>query len=195
MDSKIRLELLGITSNQVEAGVYAVVLCEAGGRRRIPIIIGASEAQSIQCRLQDIRTPRPLTHDLMVNMMRAYGLALKEVRLRQLSNGIFAADLLLTDGEREIAMDSRSSDAIALAVRVGAPIYTTPEVLENAGFEPDNTTAFQGNTDSRLRPRDAAAERATLRKRLQEAIECEDYEQAGRIKAELDRLDTEAPIP
>lgn len=191
MDSKIRLELLGITSNQVEAGVYAVVLREAGGTRRIPIIIGASEAQSIQCRLQDIRTPRPLTHDLMVNMMRAYGMALKEVILRQLSNGIFAADLMLTDGERDIAMDARSSDAIALAVRVGAPIYTSAEVLENAGFDPDDTPSAQAPERAR-RVRDVASERAALRKRLDEAIAREDYEQAGRIKADIDRLEASA---
>lgn len=191
MDSKIRLELLGITSNQVEAGVYAVVLREAGGTRRIPIIIGASEAQSIQCRLQDIRTPRPLTHDLMVNMMRAYGMALKEVILRQLSNGIFAADLMLTDGERDIAMDARSSDAIALAVRVGAPIYTSAEVLENAGFDPDDSPSAQA-PERALRVRDVASERAALRKRLDEAIAREDYEQAGRIKADIDRLEASA---
>ncbi len=181
MENKIRLELLGITGNQVEPGVYAVVLQQTGGTRRIPIIIGASEAQSIQCKLQDVRTPRPLTHDLLANMMRAFGIALKEVHLKKLPNGIFAADLMLTDGDREIAMDSRSSDAVALAVRVGAPIFTTPDVLEEAGFEPDEIRSRHQPVAERYVP-----SLEELQEAMEAAVEREDYEEAARIKRQIE---------
>lgn len=135
-DRKIKLELVGITYNQIESGVYAVILQQAGGTLRIPIIIGFPEAQAIECKLQEVVTPRPLTHDLTVNIMSSFGVALREVNIYKMPNGVFAAELMLEDGERRRTVDSRSSDAIALAIRVGAPIYTTPEVLEEAGFEP-----------------------------------------------------------
>ena len=124
--SKIRLELLGITYNQIESGVYAVVLQEMGGTRRIPIIIGFPEAQAIECKLQEIVVPRPLTHDLAINMLREYGISVLEANIYKLPNGVFAAELVLSDGKEVKVVDSRSSDAIALAIRVGAPIYTTP---------------------------------------------------------------------
>lgn len=185
MENMIRLELLGITANQVEAGVYAVVLQEADGTRRIPIIIGASEAQSIQCRLQEIHTPRPLTHDLMVNMMRAYGLGLLRVILKKLPNGIFAADLELFDGEREITIDSRSSDAIALSVRLGAPIFTTPRVLDEAGFEPEEMSKRAVRNPDRIKRTPTESE---LERKMTEAVEREEYDEAARIKKELDSM-------
>lgn len=187
MENKIRLELLGITGNQVEPGVYAVVLQQTGGTRRIPIIIGASEAQSIQCKLQDVRTPRPLTHDLLANMMRAFGIALKEVHLKKLPNGIFAADLMLTDGEREIAMDSRSSDAVALSVRVGAPIFTTPDVLEEAGFEPDEIRSSRHQPS----PEAHTPSVAELKAAMEAAVEREDYEEAARLKRRIEETSPE----
>lgn len=191
MEEKIRLELLGITGNQIEAGVYAVVLGQVGGTRRIPIIIGASEAQSIQCRLQDICPPRPLTHDLMVNMMRAYGLGLQEVILRKLPNGIFTADLLLTDGaDRMITMDSRSSDAIALAVRLGSPIFTTAQVLEEAGFDPeknDNRPQPPKRGVSKKHSKESGSISIDeLLKKMNEAAESENYEEAARLKRLID---------
>lgn len=134
------IQLIGITYNQIENGVYAVILQEVHGTRRVPIIIGFPEAQSIECKLQEIATPRPLTHDLMVNLMSTFGISLREVEIYRLPSGVFAAELVLyCNGERRI-VDSRSSDAIALAIRVGAPIYTSVQVLDEVGFEPDETT-------------------------------------------------------
>ena len=138
---KIRLKLIGITYNQIESGVYAVILQQAGGTRRIPIIIGYSEAQAIECKLQEVRTPRPLTHDLMASILSEFGITLREIVIYRLDSGVFAAELVLSDGSRTHIVDSRSSDAIALAIRVGAPIYTTPKVLSEAGFEPDDSKA------------------------------------------------------
>lgn len=194
---KIRLELIGITYNQIESGVYAVILQQAGGTRRIPIVIGFPEAQAIECKLQEVITPRPLTHDLMVNVMSAFGVSLHEVTIHKLSNGVFAAGLLLSDGERQRVIDSRSSDAIALAIRVGAPIYTTPEVLDEAGFEPGEKTGprpgKEGLKPTSQKPREsfkADMSRKSINELMadmQAAAEAENYEEAARIKEEIDR--------
>lgn len=195
---KIRLELVGITYNQIESGVYAVILQQAGGTRRIPIIIGFPEAQAIECKLQEVVTPRPLTHDLMVNVISGFGIMLQEVNIHKLDNGVFAAELVLTDGDRTRIVDSRSSDAIALAIRVGAPIYTTPEVLEEAGFEPgDKKTPSprpenmgnQVKLKSSLKSKNDLSRKSVeeLQKEMQNAADSEDYELAARIKEEIDR--------
>lgn len=123
----------GITYNKVERGVYALILQELGGTRRLPIVIGMSEAQSIECKLQDIVTPRPLTHDLVVNIMRAFGLNLKCVVIKQIEGGIFAADLHLSDTERSVVIDARSSDGISIAIRMGVPVYVSEELLARVG--------------------------------------------------------------
>lgn len=195
MDEKIELELLGITYNQIESGVYAVILQQKGGRRRIPIIIGSAEAQSIECKLQEVVTPRPITHDLMVGIMRAFNLQLTEVNLHRLPSGVFAADIILSDGSRSVTVDSRSSDAIALAVRTGTPIYTTPEVLEEAGFDPESKSTETAETS------EAVAQAATadlcrmsldkLQEAMQKAVESENYEEAARIKKEIESRENE----
>lgn len=201
---KIRLELVGITYNQIESGVYAVILEQAGGTRRIPIIIGYPEAQAIECKLQEVVTPRPLTHDLMVNVMSSFGIVLHEVYIYKLPNGVFAAELTLSDGGRKHVVDSRSSDAIALAIRVGAPIYTSADVLEEAGFDPNESK--QAETRSQ-RPRKANQPTATfqpdmnlksvsdLMADMQHAAETENYEEAARLKAEIDRRIAEGETP
>lgn len=189
-NSELRLlTLVGITYNQIESGVYALILQETGGSRRIPIAIGSSEAQSIECRLQDITPPRPLTHDLMVSIMRAYGLSMRGIVIKRIDGGIFAADIMLAaDDGREITVDSRSSDAIALAIRMGAPVYTTERVLAEAGVPPRNSTP------SAAAGRASQPEAADLKpfslehleSMLAEAVENERYEEAARLKAEID---------
>lgn len=194
MENKYLLELVGITYNQIESGVYALILQEAGGSRRIPIIIGFPEAQAIECKLQEVATPRPLTHDTMVNALAAFGVSLEEVEIRRLPNGVFAANLILFDGKDYRVIDSRSSDAIALAIRVGAPIYTSEAVLLEAGFEPDNSAAPSGNAPSKdnenatQAPRDISSLTIDeLSEAMLHAAENEDYEEAARIKNEIDR--------
>lgn len=137
MKKRHRLKLLGITYNQIESGVYAVILEEVGGDRRIPIVIGYAEAQAIECKLQEVKTPRPLTHDLMKTVLDSFELKLHAVEIYKLPSGVFAADLLIEGPDGDLRrIDSRSSDALALAIRTNSPIYTTAEVLEESGFRP-----------------------------------------------------------
>lgn len=137
MKKRHRLRLIGITYNQIESGVYAVILEETEGGRRLPIVIGFAEAQAIECKLQEVKTPRPLTHDLMKSIMDTFGIALRAIEIYKLPNGVFAADLVIEDAEGNLKrVDSRSSDALALAIRYDAPIYTTSEVLAESAFAP-----------------------------------------------------------
>ena len=193
---KIRLELLGITYNQIESGVYALILKEVGSNRRIPIIIGFPEAQAIECKLQDIKTPRPLTHDIMIQALSLYGINLSYVMIKRLPNGVFAADLHLNDGEKEVVIDSRSSDAVALAIRTNSPIYTSEEVLMEAGFDPEEIKRSRGkkletNTSSvkpvksRVSLENLSLEQ--LSDAMAKAAESENYEEAARIKAIIEQ--------
>lgn len=196
MEKKHRLELVGITYNQIESGVYALILQQAGGTRRIPIIIGFPEAQAIECKLQEVATPRPLTHDTMVTTLAAFGISLIEVNIRKLPNGVFAADLVFSNGQTEKIVDSRSSDAVALAIRVGAPIFTSDSVMREAGFDPDNGPSENDEAATPGEERHAPeADKSDLTRMsdaqlsaaMMKAAENENYEEAGRIKAELDR--------
>ena len=190
--SRCRLELVGITYNQIESGVYAVILRQAGGTRRIPIIIGYPEAQAIECKLQEVVTPRPLTHDMMINFMEEFGIRLKEIEIRRLPSGVFAADLIFTDGSQTRTVDSRSSDAIALAIRADAPIYTSSEVLEEAGFDPEENESHENAEETESHTPEQETSRVSvekLRAMMQKAAENEDYEEAARLKAEIDRIE------
>lgn len=195
MEDKYKLELIGITYNQIESGVYALILQQIGTNRRIPIIIGFPEAQAIECKLQDIKTPRPLAHDTMMHSLKSFGINLEEVLIKRLPNGVFAADLYFSDGERQQVIDARSSDAVALAIRWGAPIYTTEDVIREASFDPSEkkrpgVTPVKKPAINVKVSTQAGLENMTL-EQLSQAMEKaaleEDYEKAARIKAEISK--------
>lgn len=192
---KFRLELIGITYNQIESGVYALILQQVGTSRRIPIIIGFPEAQAIECKLQEIKTPRPLTHDIMVKTLTDFGVSLKYVMIKRLSNGVFAADLYFTDGVTEKIIDARSSDAVAIAIRTNAPIYTTEDVIREAGFDPKDQQRPKidrpRNVSVEVKLRNAGNLSTMTLEQLSQAMEqaalAEDYEEAARIKEEINK--------
>lgn len=182
MENRCKLNVVGITYSQIERGVYAIILQQENTNRRLPIVIGTSEAQSIECKLQNIKTPRPLTHDLMISCLRNYGVEITEIYIRRLPNGVFTADLKLSSDEKTIIMDSRSSDAIALALRSDAPIYTSQEVMDEAGFDVKDTNKKQDKAPVSY----SEMSIDELNKMLQIAVENEQYEEASRIKKEID---------
>ncbi len=182
MENRCKLNVVGITYSQIERGVYAIILQQENTNRRLPIVIGTSEAQSIECKLQNIKTPRPLTHDLMISCLRNYGVEITEIYIRRLPNGVFTADLKLSSDEKTIIMDSRSSDAIALALRSDAPIYTSQEVMDEAGFDVKDTNKKQEKAPVSY----SEMSIDELNKMLQNAVENEQYEEASRIKKEID---------
>lgn len=207
MTDKIALKLVGITYNQIESGVYAVILQEEEGPRRLPIIIGFPEAQAIECKLQEVKTPRPLTHDLMLSMMEKFRLSLREIWIYRLPNGMFAADMMIEGPRGELeSIDSRSSDAISLAIRAGVPIYTSSELLDEVGYTAEtqkekeiemakkissnkkSSVSIAKPSSSDIAKSDyASLPVSQLEKRMQKAVEEENYEEAGIIKRELDK--------
>ena len=183
MENRCKLNVVGITYSQIERGVYAIILQQENTNRRLPIVIGTSEAQSIECKLQNIKTPRPLTHDLMISCLRNYGVEITEIYIRRLPNGVFTADLKLSGDDKTIVVDSRSSDAIALALRSDAPIYTSQEVMDEAGFD-----VKDANVKKQEKAPASYSEMSVdeLNRMLQSAVENEQYEEAARIKKEID---------
>lgn len=143
---KIKLKVLGISYSQIQSGAYALILAQADGPYRIPVVIGAAEAQSIAIRMEGIIPPRPMTHDLFVSFAHAFGVKLKEVFIYKFEDGIFSSELIFTDGEREVVLDSRTSDAIAIAMRTKSPIFTTRAILDETGFIMEETTAENDST-------------------------------------------------
>ena len=131
---KIKLNVLGISYSQTQSGAYALVLAEEEGSRRIPIIVGGFEAQAIAIELEGLQPPRPLTHDLFKNFAGSYGIQLIEVNIHKLEEGVFFANVLFDNGDRQMVLDARTSDAIALALRFKCPIYTTDEIVDKAGI-------------------------------------------------------------
>lgn len=194
MEQRYRLELIGITYNQIESGVYALILQQTGTTRRIPIIIGFPEAQAIECKLQEIKTPRPLTHDIMMSALNDFGIQLEYVLIKRLPNGVFAADLHLSDGINQKIIDARSSDAVALAIRSNSPIYTTAEVLREASFDPSvkkvDDIVSSDSTNQQDSYGTSDLDKMSMEQLLQamnKAAEYEDYEEAARIKAEINK--------
>ena len=181
---KVKLNVLGITYSQVQTGAYALVLSEEGGHYRIPVVIGVAEAQSIAIKIENIIPPRPLSHDLIVGLSHAYGINLDEVFLYKFENGVFLSELRFSSEDRSVNIDSRTSDAIALALRTGAPIYTTREILEKTGFISDKldatSTKKQEETPKEVNLKKFAV--VELEKMLAKCVEREEYEQAAEIK-------------
>lgn len=193
MPERIRLKVLGISYSQIQSGAYALILAQVGGPYRIPVVIGAAEAQSIALRMESITPPRPMTHDLFVSFAHAFGVSLKEVFIYKFEDGIFSSELTFTDGDRTVKIDSRTSDAIAIAMRTGAPIYTTGEILDETGFvmevqpgeESEDEAAAAGapaySDDEPQSPRIENYTVEELEKTLAKLIEQENYEEAARV--------------
>jgi len=196
--SKVKLNVLGISYSQTQSGAYALVLTEEKGDRRIPIIVGGFEAQAIAIQLEGLNPPRPLTHDLFYNFAVAFKIDLLEVNIYKLEEGIFYSRLTCYDGKNTINIDSRTSDAIALALRFKCPIFTTEDILERSGivldFEKESKTQQKVHaTKSQDETRKGEYEELRnlsvedLKTGLEEAIRTENYEKASMIRDELNR--------
>ncbi|MDE7459355.1 MAG: bifunctional nuclease family protein, partial [Muribaculaceae bacterium] len=189
--------------SQLQSGAYALLLSEENGPHKIPIVIGGAEAQSIAIKMEGIIPPRPLTHDLFVSFAHAFGVKLTEVFIYKFEDGIFYSELTFSDGNRTVQLDARTSDAIAIAMRTHAPIYTTHEVVTETGFiindndladSRDDAQDADAVTDSDLPGADYFAEPKLenyaieeLERTLAQLIEDENYEEAARVNEILQR--------
>jgi len=185
---RVKLKVLGLSYSQTQSGAYALVLAEESGDRRIPIIIGGFEAQAIAIELEALKPPRPLTHDLFVNFAMAFKIELIEVTIHRLEEGIFYSELLCDNGGTRIKIDARTSDAVALAIRFGSPIYTTNEILDKAGIILPVEDRIR--TDKSEKPEWPSKKYQNyslteLKEMLQKAVEQENYEDASNIRDEI----------
>jgi len=191
---KVRLNILGLSVSQTQSGAYALVLAEENGDRRIPIIIGPVEAQAIAIQMEGLKPPRPLTHDLIKSIALAFDIVLLEVTIHKLEEGIFFSELLCEMEGKKVRIDSRTSDAIALALRFRCPIYTTEDILLKAGIVLEmNDEHITRPADNEYQPSKTTSTTyekftlADLEAALSEAIQHEDYEKASLIRDEIKR--------
>ena len=193
---KVKLNILGLSVSQSQSGAYALVLAEENGDRRIPIIIGPIEAQSIAIQLEGLKPPRPLTHDLFKQMATAFDIFITEVIIYKLEEGIFYSELVCIKNGKQVIIDSRTSDAVALALRFDCPIYTTEEILDRAGIviefenEQNQEEWHQPLSEEPIREKKYEYSKYTsaeLSEMLSNAINDEDYERASAIRDEINR--------
>jgi hypothetical protein len=192
--NKVKLSILGISFSQVQAGAYALIFAEENGIRRLPIVIGTPEAQSIAIVMENMTPPRPLTHDLMYNIFKSLRIELLEVFIYKFEDGAFFAELLLRQNNQEFRIDSRTSDAVAIALRTNSPIFTTESIMQNMAivFDEKEVLAndFSNKDVSDIQEISKNIEEVridALQKRLEEAIKDEDYELATKLRDEINR--------
>lgn len=192
MSNKIKLSILGISFSQVQAGAYALIFAEEKGIRRLPIVIGTPEAQSIAIVMEGITPPRPLSHDLMCSIWKELNIELLEVLIHKFEDGAFFSELLLQQNGQGYRIDSRTSDAVALAIRTNSPIYTTEDIMQRMAIVFDEQTPpapaeplmeEKGETGEEL----ADLRLEVLKERLKEAVKDENYELATRLRDEINR--------
>ena len=189
---KIKLEILDLSPSQLQAGSFTLILNEANGDRRLPIIIGMFEAQAIAIEMEKIIPTRPLTHDLFKSFSKSFDFSVEEIQISEISEGVFFSKIICTDGIRQKNIDSRPSDAIAIALRFNAPIYTYENVMKEAGISSDEIS----NDAAETKPKNIKVKSSKelysnsledLKKMLDEAIKNEEYERAAKIRDEIDK--------
>ena len=206
MNNRIRLRVQGLTNSQVQSNAYALILAEEDGNRRIPIIVGTAEAQSIAIALEQITPPRPMTHDLFVSVAKAFYITLKEVQIYKFEEGVFFSQLVF---DEDVLIDSRTSDAIAIAMRLNVPIFIEESIIDLCGIviesdESDASTEIKDEVDlldcepeeiddpEKLTLWLSLLDGDELAERLDEAVRAENYEHAKMYKDELKRRQEEA---
>lgn len=191
---KIELKIVGLSYSQTQSGAYALVLSERAGTRRLPIIIGGFEAQSIAIELEKMKPSRPLTHDLFKTFTDSFNIKIVEVVIYNLIEGVFYSKLICDKGGDMVEIDARTSDAIAIGIRCGSPVYTYEHILSSAGIQLEDE--LSSDSDSSVESSDdnesqiigselSALGNDELEALLKEAIEAEDYERASEIRDEI----------
>ena len=194
---KIKLDILGLSSSQSQSGSFALVLGETNGKRRLPIIIGMFEAQAIAIEIEKIIPNRPMTHDLFKSFAQSFNFEVEEIVISDLKEGVFFAKIVCSNGIKQMDVDARPSDAIAIGLRFNVPIYTYETVLSEAGIVLTDETeeeeeepkpkkeSYQKGKPEGEKLKDLSNDK--LNKLLEDALAKEDYEKAAKIRDEMNR--------
>lgn len=186
MEKKVKLLVLGFSFNQTQSGTYGLVLAEEGGKRRLMIVVGTPEAQSIAFKLHNSQPPRPLTHDLFYEFMFRFEIDLLEVNIYKYEDGVFFSKMILRQHEEVIQIESRTSDAVSIALRAKAPIYTTESIMERLSVTFDeNAKKENQQKEEHFTPDYSLLYPEELEALLKDAIDGEDYELASLLRDEL----------
>lgn len=190
MSDKVQLVIKGLSYSQTQSGAYALVLGEEDGVRRLPVIIGGFEAQSIAIALEkEVEPPRPLTHDLFCSFAENLQASLKEVLIHDLKEGVFYSIMVFEFQGKDVVLDARTSDAVALAIRFKAPIYTYNKILDKAGVVIDEKPVRPGQpAPSQAMSSSPKKSLEELQKDMEDAVRNEDYEKAARLRDEIDKF-------
>ena len=190
---RVKLKVMGISYSQTQSGAYELILIEENGDRRITIIIGGFEAQAIVIKLENLDPPRPLTHDLFKKFADEFNISVIEVMIYKLEEGVFFSKLVCNNGEKEYSIDSRTSDAVAIALRFGCPIFITEEILKKAGITvnpSDSDISSVNEVESFFEPEKTKYDTYSdeeLYKMIDDAIKTEDYERAAAVRDEIEK--------
>lgn len=194
MSERIKVEILGLSSSQSQSGSFALVLGETGGNRRLPIIIGMFEAQAIAIEIEKIAPNRPMTHDLFKSFAVNFNFTIKEIYISDLKEGVFFAKIICEGANGDIEIDSRPSDAIAIGLRFDVDMYTNEDILEEAGIvlTDEGETDISGDIEELAAVENEPANLSDLssdklQEMLDEALNNEDYEEAAKLRDELNR--------
>ncbi|MDR1676503.1 MAG: bifunctional nuclease family protein [Tannerella sp.] len=203
METKVHLRVQGLTNSQVQSGAYALILSE-NGQRRLPVIVGVAEAQSIAIALEGLQPKRPLTHDLFTRFTQAFRIRLQEVFIYKFEEGVYFSEMVFSDGIREQRIDSRTSDAVAVALRMGCEIYTSESIMQKCGIvieeaaEDDVEMAVRRKKNpstsgdrGKLKEWLHLMQKNEIKERMEQAIREENYEFAKLCSEELQRRETE----
>lgn len=192
MGNRVKLSVLGFSFNQTQSGAYGLVLSEEGGVRRLMVIVGTPEAQSIAFKLQDSAPPRPLTHDLIKTILSQLNVTLREVEIYKYEDGIFFSRIILEQEDKVIQLESRTSDAVAIALRTQSPIYTTEQIMRDHSIVFDENAAKETTKEEEVEDTKKEIDYSLLNKSelealLQEAVAGENYELASLLRDELEK--------
>ena len=195
---KIKLKIDGLSSSQSQLGTFALVLGEEDGNRKLPIIIGGFEAQAIALEMENIKSNRPMTHDLLVSIAKSFDIEMVEVIITDLKEGVFYSKITFVMGDEIREIDARPSDAIAIAVRYRAPIYTYNSILMEAGLvireaptASTSTRSYSSGSTTESEETGSLTKEEQIRKlneRIADAINKEDYEEAARLRDQIEKL-------
>lgn len=195
MDDKIQLEVVGLSYSNYRSTAHILILAAKDRSVHIPVVIGPAEARSIAVVLQRVATPRPLVYDVFSSFSHAFGVRLLNVFIYKYEDGIFSSEMTFTDGSRTVVLDTRTSDAIAIAIRTGSPIYTTRAILDETGYDIEQSplpaaAPYPSAQQAQPQAKDENLSLKELEAKLATLIQNEDYEEAARIKRIIDNKNT-----